>query len=293
MVLLSAAALATLAAGNGFCLYRFLFARQYHAWRLETAADLQALVLPSFRCPISQEVMRDPVVTCDGQTYEHQNIQEWFRRGTQTSPLTNLPLASKELVPNLALRQAVADFHTKVCPLLQEELPIGAIDTRWTTENALRAECTCSSNARCSCNKRSRGKMASAMRQRHIRPSMPGLTYVARPWSGACRMSRVACRVLPGDASLTGLLARARGRDLHLAERQGGDAQGDGGPRELAQQREEQQKVLELLEAEHAVAMNKIKAEGESLRRQRDNAVRRQWWSFFSLAAGVGISMIF
>lgn len=27
------------------------------------------------------------------------------------------------------MTEAVADFHTKVCPLLQEELPIGAIDT--------------------------------------------------------------------------------------------------------------------------------------------------------------------
>ena len=159
---------------------------------------VQALVLPSFRCPISQEVMRErntgkrsitasqcsdewrtlgtfallallallhfqePVVTSDGQTYERQNIQEravklypflfkrfafldcisnhfnlpscknvtrfffwnlnptllirfelslvcqeWFRRGTQTSPLTNLPLDSKEFLPNLALRQVL------------------------------------------------------------------------------------------------------------------------------------------------------------------------------------------
>lgn len=33
--------------------------------------------------------------------------QEWFRRGTQTSPLTNLPLDSKEFLPNLALRQVL------------------------------------------------------------------------------------------------------------------------------------------------------------------------------------------
>eukprot|EP00913_Durusdinium_trenchii_P020518 g19272.t2 len=266
MVLLSAAALATLAAGNGFCLYRFLFARQYHAWRLETAADLQALVLPSFRCPISQEVMRDPVVTCDGQTYEHQNIQEWFRRGTQTSPLTNLPLASKELVPNLALRQAVADFHTKVCPLLQEELPIGAIDTL-EVDHRKRLE-----------------SRVHLLLQREVQ--------LQQEISGKDGQRDEAMQAL-----LDSLQEREdeictwrNGKEEMLKEMGGREW---GRACELAQQREEQQKVLELLEAEHAVAMNKIKAEGESLRRQRDNAVRRQWWSFFSLAAGVGISMIF
>ncbi|CAK8987963.1 unnamed protein product [Durusdinium trenchii] len=237
MVLLSAAALATLAAGNGFCLYRFLFARQYHAWRLETAADLQALVLPSFRCPISQEVMRDPVVTCDGQTYEHQNIQEWFRRGTQTSPLTNLPLASKELVPNLALRQAVADFHTKVCPLLQEE-----VDHRKRLESRVHLLL----QREVQLQQEISGK--DGQRDEAMQALLDSLQE---------REDEI-CTWRNGKEEMLKELEQLR--ELHQEE--------------LAQQREEQQKVLELLEAEHAVAMNKIKAEGESLRRQRDNAVR-------------------
>jgi len=121
-MVLEVAACWFLAAGNTVVIYRCIFARQNYAWKLETAEDVQAVVPPSFRCPISQEVMREPVVTADGQTYERCNIEEWFRRGYVTSPLTNLSLPSKELVPNLALQQAVADFDTKVCPLLREEV---------------------------------------------------------------------------------------------------------------------------------------------------------------------------
>eukprot|EP00435_Cladocopium_sp_Y103_P024119 s53_g5.t2 len=235
MVIVSAA-VASLAAGNAFCLYRFLFARQYHAWKLETAADLQALVLPSFRCPISQEVMREPVVTCDGQTYEKQNIQEWFRRGTQTSPLTNLPLDSKEVVPNLALRQAVADFNTKVCPVLREEF-----------ENRKRLE-----------------NRVEVLLQRE-----------------AQLQQEIAGQDGRRDEAMQALLESLEEREAEVVALRKGkeDVLKDmerlrqTHQEELIQQQEEQNKAVELVEAEKQVALTKSKAEADSLRRQRDNAV--------------------
>lgn len=236
MVIVSAA-VASLAAGNAFCLYRFLFARQYHAWKLETAADLQAFVLPSFRCPISQEVMREPVVTCDGQTYEKQNIQEWFRRGTQTSPLTNLPLDSKEVVPNLALRQAVADFNTKVCPVLREEF-----------ENRKRLE-----------------NRVEVLLQREVQ-----------------LQQEIAGQDGRRDEAMQALLDSLEEREAEVVALRKGKEEvlkdmerlRQTHQEELVQQQEEQNKAVELVEAEKQVVLAKSKAEADSLRRQRDNAVR-------------------
>jgi hypothetical protein len=53
------------------------------------------------------EVMRDPVITADGQTYERTEIEKWFALGNRTSPLTGEELPSTNLLPNIALRKAI------------------------------------------------------------------------------------------------------------------------------------------------------------------------------------------
>jgi hypothetical protein len=60
-----------------------------------------------FLCPISYEVMTDPVVLLeDGHTYERSSIEAWLARSGM-SPMTNLRLQSKALNPNYALRSAI------------------------------------------------------------------------------------------------------------------------------------------------------------------------------------------
>jgi hypothetical protein len=54
------------------------------------------------------EVMRDPVITADGQTYERAEIEKWFALGN-TSPLTGEELPSTNLLPNIALRQVIRE----------------------------------------------------------------------------------------------------------------------------------------------------------------------------------------
>lgn len=39
-----------------------------------------------FICPISQEMMSDPVVAADGVTYERESIHKWFQKHN-TSPV--------------------------------------------------------------------------------------------------------------------------------------------------------------------------------------------------------------
>eukprot|EP00434_Breviolum_minutum_P032940 symbB.v1.2.029141.t1/scaffold3160.1/size62170/1 len=59
-------------------------------------------------CPISQEVMKDPVTTCDGHTYDRKSIEEWLS-GNNTSPITGLPLLNKTLIPNHSLRKLIQE----------------------------------------------------------------------------------------------------------------------------------------------------------------------------------------
>ena len=57
-------------------------------------------------CPISGDIMADPVLTEAFQTYDRVSIEEWFQR-KRTDPLTN-ERVSRTLRPNVALAAAVA-----------------------------------------------------------------------------------------------------------------------------------------------------------------------------------------
>jgi len=66
------------------------------------AAELSMSVVPiprSFMCPITHEIMHDPVVTVDGQVYERCAIEAWLRLGHCTSPMTGDRLPSLSLMP--------------------------------------------------------------------------------------------------------------------------------------------------------------------------------------------------
>ena len=67
------------------------------------------VVVDSFFCPLTMKVLRDPVVTADGQTYERTEIASWFELGNKTSPLTGAELPSTHLTSNIALRNAIQE----------------------------------------------------------------------------------------------------------------------------------------------------------------------------------------
>jgi len=56
-------------------------------------------------CPITQEVMKEPVIDREGNTYEKSAILEWLK-STNTSPITRNIISAFELVPNRALIQS-------------------------------------------------------------------------------------------------------------------------------------------------------------------------------------------
>uniref|UniRef100_A0A0D9VJ79 RING-type E3 ubiquitin transferase n=1 Tax=Leersia perrieri TaxID=77586 RepID=A0A0D9VJ79_9ORYZ len=64
-----------------------------------------------FVCPIFQEEMNDPHIAADGFTYEAEAIKGWLDSGHDTSPMTNLRLEHRELIPNRALRSAILEWQ--------------------------------------------------------------------------------------------------------------------------------------------------------------------------------------
>ena len=72
-------------------------------------STVSPFVLDSFQCPLTMEVMRNPVITADGQTYERVEIERWFAMGKSTIPITGAELLSTNLTPNIALRNAIRE----------------------------------------------------------------------------------------------------------------------------------------------------------------------------------------
>ena len=62
-----------------------------------------------YLCPITQEIMLNPVIAFDGYTYEADIIQKHLSI-RNTSPMTNTALVDTRLIPNLSLRSEIREF---------------------------------------------------------------------------------------------------------------------------------------------------------------------------------------
>jgi hypothetical protein len=76
--------------------------------------------LESFLCPITQDVMVDPVILVTGQTYERSAIERWLETH-DTDPSTNLQLESKNLIPNHSLRNSIQEFTASAASMLIDQ----------------------------------------------------------------------------------------------------------------------------------------------------------------------------
>lgn len=67
----------------------------------------------SFFCPITQEIMKEPVITITkGISYEKTAIINWLKKN-QTCPKTRTPLNADQLIPNYALKNTIEDYLKK------------------------------------------------------------------------------------------------------------------------------------------------------------------------------------
>ncbi|KAH9785390.1 U-box domain-containing protein 3 [Citrus sinensis] len=65
---------------------------------------------PYFRCPLSLELMIDPVIVASGQTYERVFIQKWLDHGLNICPKTRQTLAHTNLIPNYTVKAMIENW---------------------------------------------------------------------------------------------------------------------------------------------------------------------------------------
>lgn len=79
-----------------------------HKKNLKVIMDLE---IPNhFLCPISLDLMKDPVTLSSGITYDRENIETWLEAGNFTCPVTKQILQSFDLIPNHSLRKLIQEW---------------------------------------------------------------------------------------------------------------------------------------------------------------------------------------
>ncbi|KAJ0042680.1 hypothetical protein Pint_18050 [Pistacia integerrima] len=78
----------------------------------DSDSSIKPAVPTHFICPILKDVMREPCVAADGYTYDREAMEEWLQKNDK-SPMTNLPLANKDLLPNYSLLSAIMEWKSK------------------------------------------------------------------------------------------------------------------------------------------------------------------------------------
>ncbi|KAG8383671.1 hypothetical protein BUALT_Bualt04G0038100 [Buddleja alternifolia] len=72
--------------------------------------DLEYTIPTHFRCPISLDLMKDPVTLSTGITYDRESIEKWIDAGHVTCPVTNQVLRNFEQIPNHSIRKMIQDW---------------------------------------------------------------------------------------------------------------------------------------------------------------------------------------
>ena len=58
----------------------------------------------NFVCPLTLELMTDPLVSKHGHSFERTAVLKWLEKGNTTCPITRQPLTMSMLIPNVSLR---------------------------------------------------------------------------------------------------------------------------------------------------------------------------------------------
>ena len=72
--------------------------------------SISVTVPPLFKCPISWELMTDPVRLCTGMTYDRASIKKWLDEGDSVCPVTLEVLQREDLILNHTLRRLIQEW---------------------------------------------------------------------------------------------------------------------------------------------------------------------------------------
>jgi len=75
-------------------------------------------IYDAFVCPLTKQVMSDPVTLENGHTFEREAIEKWFKECRESGrklvcPLTQKELRSTELNPSMALRNTIEEWTAR------------------------------------------------------------------------------------------------------------------------------------------------------------------------------------
>ncbi|KAG1359746.1 U-box domain-containing protein 3 [Cocos nucifera] len=84
---------------------------RYCVAKHEQFGFINGLPIPShFHCPLSLQLMLDPVIVASGQTYERSFIQTWLDSGLRICPRTHQILSHINLIPNFTVKELIANW---------------------------------------------------------------------------------------------------------------------------------------------------------------------------------------
>ncbi|XP_022747355.1 U-box domain-containing protein 1-like [Durio zibethinus] len=75
-----------------------------------SSQSMSSIIPDEFRCPISLDLMKDPVIVASGHTYDRNSIAQWINTGHHTCPKSGQRLIHMALIPNYALRTLVQQW---------------------------------------------------------------------------------------------------------------------------------------------------------------------------------------
>ncbi|XP_031384103.1 U-box domain-containing protein 15-like isoform X1 [Punica granatum] len=82
--------------------------------RAKALERCRSLQIPhEFLCPITLEIMTDPVIVATGQTYDRESITRWLDSDHRTCPKTGQVLEHLSMAPNYALRNLISQWCGK------------------------------------------------------------------------------------------------------------------------------------------------------------------------------------
>ncbi|KAJ0247724.1 U-box domain-containing protein 44 [Hirschfeldia incana] len=75
-------------------------------------------IYEAFICPLTKEVMHDPVTLENGRTFEREAIEKWFKKCKDSNkppscPITSLELSSADVSPSIALRNTIEEWRSR------------------------------------------------------------------------------------------------------------------------------------------------------------------------------------
>ncbi|KAJ5071105.1 morn repeat-containing protein [Anaeramoeba ignava] len=89
------------------------FDNQFSIQFPEDFLQIDEKIPQNFICPLTNQIMNDPVIADDGRTYERNAILKWFKNHDTSPVYKEMKLSSTNLIPNLELKKQIQNFLQK------------------------------------------------------------------------------------------------------------------------------------------------------------------------------------